>query len=35
LTLLADYLLENNLEDEIYISMFEENFFHPKLTTDI
>ena len=27
---LSDYLLKNNLEDEIYISMFEESMFHPK-----
>ena len=32
---LADYLLENNLEDEIYISMFEEFMFRPKSLTDI
>ena len=30
LKLLSDYILENNLEDEIYISMYEEKFFHPK-----
>lgn len=27
---LADYILKNNLEDKIYISMFDENMFHPK-----
>ena len=32
---LANYLLENDLEDELYIAMFIENFFHPKLRTDI
>lgn len=26
---LADYLLENNLEDKIYLSIFEETAFHP------
>lgn len=26
---LSDYILENNLEDKIYISMFEEDMFHP------
>jgi len=31
---LADYLLENNLEDEIYISMFEEQMFRPKDIND-
>ena len=27
---LADYLIENDLEEEVYIAMFEEQFFHPK-----
>ena len=31
---LSDYVLENNLEDELYISMYEENFFHPKDKND-
>jgi radical SAM peptide maturase (CXXX-repeat target family) len=31
---LSDYILSNNLEDELYISMFEENFFHPKDRSD-
>ena len=31
---LADYLLENNLENKIYISMFEEQMFHPKDIND-
>ena len=30
----ADYLLENNLEDEIYCSLYEENFFKPKKEGD-
>lgn len=25
----ADYLINNGLDNQIYISMFEENFFHP------
>lgn len=32
---LANYVLENDLEDELYIAMFIENFFRPKLRTDI
>lgn len=32
---LANYVLENDLEDKIYIAMFIENFFRPKLRTDI
>lgn len=31
---LADYILENNLEDKIFISMFEETMFHPKPLDD-
>lgn len=31
---LSDYILENNLEDELYISMYEENMFHPKDRND-
>lgn len=31
---LADYILENNLEDKVYIAMFEERFFHPKDKSD-
>lgn len=31
---LSDYILENNLEDELYISMYEENIFHPKDRSD-
>lgn len=31
---LTDYLLVNNLEDKIYISMFEPYFFRPKLLND-
>ena len=31
---LADYILENNLEDKIYISMFEEDMFHPMSPTN-
>ena len=31
---LANYLLENNLENKIYISMFEEQMFHPKDIND-
>ena len=31
---LADYILENNLEDELYISIFEESMFRPKLLND-
>lgn len=34
LKLLADYILNNNLEDKIYISMYEERFFHPKDRSD-
>ena len=32
---LANYLLNNNLQDKIYISMFEEFFFNPKSHDDI
>lgn len=32
---LSNYVLENNLEDKIYISMYEENMFHPKDRSDI
>ena len=32
---LADYILENNLENKIYISMFEETLFRPKSIEDI
>lgn len=31
---LSDYILENNLEDELYISMYEENLFRPKDRND-
>jgi hypothetical protein len=31
---LANYILEHNLENEIYVSMFEENMFHPMDKTD-
>ena len=31
---LSDYILVNDLEDELYISMFEENMFHPIPRTD-
>ena len=34
LKILTNYILNNNLEDKIYISMFEETFFHPKDITD-
>ena len=34
---LADYILEHNLdmENDYYISLFEENFFHPKQSDDL
>ena len=32
---LSDYLLENNLEDKLYISMFEQSFFRPKDKADV
>ena len=35
LTQLADYILENNLENQVDISMFDEHMFHPKEETDI
>ena len=35
LKLLADYLIENNLQDKIYLSIFERNFFRPKDPNDI
>lgn len=31
---LSNYILENNLEDELYISMYEENIFRPKDRND-
>ena len=31
---LSNYILENNLEDKLYIAMFEESFFKPKDKTD-
>lgn len=31
----ADYVLENNLFEEIYLSIFEEHFFHPKKEDDL
>lgn len=31
---LADYVIDNNLFNEIYLSIFEENYFHPKEETD-
>jgi len=34
LKLLANYILKNNLEDELYISIFEEYMFHPKALED-
>lgn len=34
---LADYILENNMdfENDYYCSLFEEEFFHPKLSSDL
>ena len=32
---LANYILENNLENDLYISIFEEYMFHPKDINDI
>lgn len=32
---LTDYLLSNNLEDQVFISIFDENMFHPKSKNDI
>ena len=32
--LFADYMLENNLED-IYCSLYESTFFHPKEEDDV
>ena len=32
---LSEYILENNLEDELYISMYENQFFKPKEITDV
>ena len=32
---IADYLMENNLESEIELSLFEEHFFTPKLIDDL
>ena len=34
LKILSNYIIENNLENNIYISLYEENFFKPKLLTD-
>lgn len=31
---LSDYILENNLEDKLFISMYNENFFKPKNLSD-
>lgn len=31
---LSNYVLNNNLEDDLYISMYEENMFHPKDRSD-
>lgn len=31
---IADYLIENNLYDDIYLSLFSEDFFIPKLETE-
>jgi sulfatase maturation enzyme AslB (radical SAM superfamily) len=31
---LADYILMNNLEDKVYVSMFEKIFFRPKEPSD-
>lgn len=35
LKLLADYMLENDLTDRVYVSMFEETFFRPKAENDL
>jgi radical SAM peptide maturase (CXXX-repeat target family) len=35
LKLLADYILENDLQDKIYVSIFENHFFCPKSPEDI
>lgn len=35
LKLLADYLLENDLQDKLYISIFESSYFHPKNPEDV
>ncbi len=32
---LADYMLENDLTDKVYVAMFEERFFHPKAPDDL
>lgn len=32
---LSDYILENRLENDLYISVFEEDFFRPKATDDL
>lgn len=32
---LSNYLLENNLDDKVFISMFQENFFRPKSKDDV
>ena len=32
---LSDYIINNNLEEELYVSMYENNFFHPKDKDDI
>jgi len=35
MNIFSDYLLENDLEDKIYCSLYEENFFHPKPHSDL
>lgn len=32
---LADYVIDNNLDDKLYIAMFEQGFFRPKANDDI
>lgn len=32
---LADYIFENQLEEELYLSIFEEHYFHPKDENDL
>jgi radical SAM peptide maturase (CXXX-repeat target family) len=32
---IADYLIENNLMEDLYVALFEANFFKPKKETDI
>lgn len=35
LKLLADYMIENDLTEKIYVAMFEQNFFRPKAEDDL